>query len=165
MPKVSLHFEADTADALSTLVLDYVRSGLPLPPLNPIEPPADAEHSRTLQQLKDSVELEDAKAKAKAEAEADAKAKAKAAKKTAPAPAPEPEPAVSAPVGLPSLEILKGLVTQAVRTAQKGEGSRTILDLLPEFKKATGLNFVMEAKDEHRKALNDLVVSAGLGAV
>ena len=94
-----------------------------------------------------------------------------------PAPSvPEPQPpvaqapATAIPVAqaaapereLPSLEALKALVTAAVRAAQKGEGPKAILDLLPAFKAKTKLNFVMEAKDEHRPALADLIEGAGL---
>jgi hypothetical protein len=74
----------------------------------------------------------------------------------APAPAPEPERE------LPSLEALKAVVTAAVRAAQKKEGPTTILDLLPAFKAKTKLDFVMNAKDEHRPALADLIEGAGL---
>ena len=74
----------------------------------------------------------------------------------APAPAPEPERE------LPSLEALKAVVTAAVRAAQKKEGPTTILDLLPAFKAKTKLDFVMNAKDEHRPALAELIEGAGL---
>ena len=74
------------------------------------------------------------------------------------APAPEPEPERE----LPSLEALKAVVTAAVRAAQKKEGPTTILDLLPAFKSKTKLDFVMNAKDEHRPALADLIESAGV---
>ena len=74
------------------------------------------------------------------------------------APAPEPEPERE----LPSLEALKAVVTAAVRAAQKKEGPTTILDLLPDFKAKTKLDFVMNAKDEHRPALADLIEGAGL---
>jgi hypothetical protein len=63
---------------------------------------------------------------------------------------------------LPSLEALKAVVTAAVRAAQKKEGPTTILDLLPAFKAKTKLDFVMNAKDEHRPALADLIEGAGL---
>ena len=77
---------------------------------------------------------------------------------TAQAPAPEPEPERE----LPSLEALKAVVTAAVRAAQKKEGPTTILDLLPAFKAKTKLDFVMNAKDEHRPALAELIEGAGL---
>jgi hypothetical protein len=69
------------------------------------------------------------------------------------------------PVNLPPLDTLKAIVTNAVRLAQKGEGSKTILDLLPGFKDTTGLTFVMNAEDKHRPALYDLVQAAGLSVV
>ena len=81
---------------------------------------------------------------------------------------PEPQPPVAqtsaAPAEreLPSLEALKAIVTAAVRAAQKGEGPKAILDLLPDFKAKTKLDFVMNAKDEHRPALADLIDTAGL---
>ena len=61
--------------------------------------------------------------------------------------------------------MLKSLVTNAVRLAQKGEGSNKILDLLPGFKDTTGLTFVMNAEDKHRLALYDLIQAAGLPVV
>ena len=83
----------------------------------------------------------------------------------APAPA-APDPAPAAPeVDLPPLDTLKAVITAAVRLAQKGEGSKKILDLLPAFKDTTGLPFVMNADDKHRAALYDLVQAAGLPIV
>jgi hypothetical protein len=79
---------------------------------------------------------------------------------TAPEPELEPEPEPGPP--MPTLDALKALVTQAVRGAQKKEGPGKILELLPAFKAKTGLDFVMNAKEEHRPALNALVVEAGL---
>jgi hypothetical protein len=63
---------------------------------------------------------------------------------------------------LPPLDLLKQAITVAVRAAQKSEGPKTILELLPEFKRETGLDFVMNAQEEHREALRDLVEAAGL---
>ena len=100
--------------------------------------------------------------------------KSKKARNVPPSTAPEPRPAVPEPQPpvaqtsaapereLPSLEALKAIVTAAVRAAQKGEGSKAILDLLPDFKAKTKLDFVMNAKDEHRPALADLITTAGL---
>jgi hypothetical protein len=93
-----------------------------------------------------------------------------AAKPPAPAPAPEPvaPPAPAAPKPpapereLPQLDALKQIITNAVRAAQKGEGPKEILALLPGFKKKTGLDFVMNAADEHREALAQLLVEAGV---
>jgi hypothetical protein len=62
---------------------------------------------------------------------------------------------------LPDLETLKGLVVNAVKSARAG-GDGAILSFLPTFKKATKLPFVMEAKDEHRAALLDLLTKAGI---
>ena len=85
---------------------------------------------------------------------------------TVPEPEPEPEPEVSQPTkparDLPTIEALKAIVTQAVRKAQKKEGSDKILELLPAFKAKTNLGFIMEATDEHRQALADLIDAAGL---
>ena len=82
-----------------------------------------------------------------------------------PAPAPAPAPAAAPEVDLPPLDTLKAVITAAVRLAQKGEGSKKILDLLPAFKDTTGLPFVMNADDKHRAALYDLVQAAGLPIV
>ena len=53
----------------------------------------------------------------------------------------------------------------AVRLAQKGEGPRKIFDLLPAFKDSSGLDFIMEATEEHREALFDLLQDAGIPVV
>lgn len=75
---------------------------------------------------------------------------------------PEPQPpAKTAARDLPSLDALKASVTAAVRLAQKGEGPKVILDLLPDFKTKTKLDFVMHATDVHRGALADLLEAAG----
>jgi hypothetical protein len=63
---------------------------------------------------------------------------------------------------LPPLDTLKAAVTSAVRAAQKGEGDRVILQLLPAFKEKTGLDFVMNATDVHRRALLEFINSAGV---
>jgi hypothetical protein len=82
---------------------------------------------------------------------------------------PEPEAVNNAkPVNLvpaaeiPPLDMLKSVVTNAVRLAQKGEGPKEILTLLPDFKSKTGLAFVMEAEDKHRPELFNLVLAANL---
>jgi hypothetical protein len=93
--------------------------------------------------------------------------------KKAVAPAPTPDLAPASPPtptqeparparNLPATDVLKAIVTQAVRLAQKKEGPTKILELLPEFKTRTGLGFVMEATDAHREALGDLIDAAGL---
>ena len=79
-----------------------------------------------------------------------------------PVPAQAPAPVQTRARELPPLDALKATVTQAVRQAQKGDGPKTILDLLPGFKAKTGLNFVMEASDVHRAALADLIDAAGI---
>jgi hypothetical protein len=63
---------------------------------------------------------------------------------------------------LPQLETLKQVVVEAVKQAQKGSGSRKILELLPEFKKSAGIDFVMHATEAHRAALYDLVRQPGI---
>jgi hypothetical protein len=100
------------------------------------------------------------------EPELTVKAPSPKAKKAKPAPPPTPEPepeATEAP--LPSLEALKTVVTQAVRAAQQKKGPARILELLPAFKTETGLEYVMNAQDEHRPALFSLLQSAGLETV
>ena len=97
-------------------------------------------------------------------------------KKAAPTPEPasipvepEPEPITGEDgatlVGepdVPDLDTLKSAVTVAVRNAQKGDGPKDILTLLPGFKTQTGLAFVMHAEDKHRRALYELLEAAGL---
>ena len=88
------------------------------------------------------------------------------ARVSAPEPEPAPAPAPAPPArDLPALETLKSVVTTAVRLAQKGEGSKKILELLPAFKDTTGLDFVMNAEDKHRAPLYDLVLAADLPVV
>ena len=95
--------------------------------------------------------------------------KPRAARVSAPAATPEPAPTPPAPAPpareLPALETLKSVITTAVRLAQKGEGSKKILELLPAFKDTTGLDFVMNAEDRHRGPLYDLVLAADLPVV
>ena len=83
---------------------------------------------------------------------------------TPPDPVPEYVDSIEEPVALPPLDALKSIVTSAVREAQKNKKGK-ILDLLPDFKEATGLDFVMHAEDKHRKALYDLIQNAGLEVV
>lgn len=71
----------------------------------------------------------------------------------------------TAPAALPPLETLKHAITVAARAAMKNEGSKTILDLLPAFRDATGLDFVMHAQEEHRAALFQLAQQAGIELV
>jgi hypothetical protein len=63
---------------------------------------------------------------------------------------------------LPPLEALKQAAIAAVRLAQKGESSNEIFKHVHAFRDATGLNFIMEATEAHRKALFDLVQNAGI---
>jgi len=93
-------------------------------------------------------------------------AKAPKTKKVKPAPPPTPEPEPQATeIELPSLEALKTVVTQAVRAAQQKKGTARILELLPAFKAETGLEYVMNAQNEHRPALYSLLQSAGVETV
>jgi hypothetical protein len=66
---------------------------------------------------------------------------------------------------IPSLDAIMQALIPAVRLAQKGEGPRKILDLLPAFKDSSGLDFVMQATEEHREALFDLLQDAGIPVV
>jgi hypothetical protein len=96
--------------------------------------------------------------------------RAKPSATKAPTPEPDDEPEVLPPAPMPpaphmpTLEVLKQAVTVAVRAAQKNGGPKKILELLPDFKSETGLDFVMNAKEEHRPALFGLVRAAGLDA-
>ena len=65
------------------------------------------------------------------------------------------------PREVPTLDVLKATVTQAVRQAQKKEGPAKILELLPAFKAKTGLEYIMNSEEKHREALFDLVKAAG----
>jgi hypothetical protein len=94
-----------------------------------------------------------------------AKAAAAAAAAAAPAQAPEqPAAATAAAQNIPELADLKSTITAAARKAMKKEGPTTILDLLPAFRDATGLDFVMNATEDHRMALYELAVAAGIVA-
>jgi hypothetical protein len=93
------------------------------------------------------------------------KKEAKATPAPAPAPATEHPAAASVPGvpgALPELKQLKDTITTAARKAMKKEGPTTILDLLPAFRDATGLDFVMNATEDHRMALYELAVAAGI---
>jgi len=63
---------------------------------------------------------------------------------------------------LPPLDTLKQAAIAAVRLAQKGEGSKKILDLLPAFRESAGIYFIVDATEAHRDALFDLVQKAGI---
>ena len=88
-----------------------------------------------------------------AKAKAAPKAKAAAAG-TLVAPAPDAE-----------LQKLKDVITNAARLAMRGEGDKSILNLLPAFREATGLDFVMNATADHIPALQQLAEAANLVTV
>jgi hypothetical protein len=90
------------------------------------------------------------------------RAKPSATKAPPPEPEPEIEPEDATPIDMPPLEVLKQTVTVAVRAAQKNGGPKKILELLPDFKAETGLDFVMNSTEAHRAALYGLVKAAGL---
>jgi hypothetical protein len=81
------------------------------------------------------------------------------------APAPEPAPTVNALVAANDaarLQFLKDAITTTARAAMNGKGDKKILDLLPAFREATGLDFVMNAREEHIPALVQLAEQAGV---
>jgi hypothetical protein len=181
MTKVFLSFEAENEDELLRLVLNYALQQKKPPSW--LGAPLDAEAVQAEAEACERIDAEDAAEDAEhakgngADPEPEPTAPEPPAKRTRapraprvsaaapPAPAP-PEPAAPPPPpDLPPLDTLKAIVTNAVRLAQKGEGSKKILDLLPTFKDTTGLAFVMNALDEHRPALYDLVQAAGLPVV
>jgi hypothetical protein len=85
--------------------------------------------------------------------------------KVAPPPEPElkPAPVLKPAVEPPPLDVLKAVVTKAVKADQKsGNGSSSIRTLLPAFKAETGLDFIANATEAHRGALFKLVEAAGL---
>jgi hypothetical protein len=77
-------------------------------------------------------------------------------------PAKEPKLYLVRDDGIPSLDALKQALVAAVRLAQRGEGPRKILDLLPAFKDSSGLDFIMNATEAHRGGLFDLARDAGI---
>jgi len=106
-----------------------------------------------------------AAAAAPAEAKGRGRPKKEAAKTAAaPAQAPEQQAATTAAASqnIPELADLKSTITAAARKAMKKEGPTTILDLLPSFRDATGLDFVMNATEDHCMALYELAVAAGI---
>jgi hypothetical protein len=184
MSKISVVFEAETPDKLLQLVLTYALQNKKPPswlgqPLDPEAVQAEAE-AREQIDAEDAAEDEASHAKGNgADPEPEPTPAPEPAKRAraqrarvsavpppaAPAPAAAPPAPPPPPVDLPPLDTLKSVVTAAVRLAQKGEGSKVILDLLPGFKDATGLQFVMNADEKHRPALYDLVQAAGLPVV
>jgi hypothetical protein len=182
MSKISVVFEAETPDKLLQLVLNYALQNKKPPSWlgQPLDPEAQQAEAEAREQLDAEDAAEDEARHAKGNGadpepeptpapEPAKRARAPRAPRVSPVPA-APAPAAAAaptppPVDLPPLDTLKSVVTAAVRLAQKGEGSKAILDLLPGFKDATGLQFVMNAEDKHRAALYDLVQAAGLPVV
>jgi hypothetical protein len=155
MAKVSITFEGDNwQDAMNAV---YSLMAMPAPDLH-------VPRAVTVEPSDDTPAPEPKKA---------TRAKPSATKASTPPPEPEPEPEpelepepkttpTQLPAHMPTLEVLKQAVTVAVRAAQKNGGPKKILELLPEFKSETGLDFVMNAKEQHRPALYGLVQSAGL---
>jgi len=184
MSKIFLSFEAETEDELLQLVLNYAIKQKKPPswlgdPLTDVALQNAAEAREAYQKEIDEDDAKHVKGNgADPEPEPEPEPASESAPKRArapraprvpvapppvsPAPAVAPAPPVDDP---PPLNTLVSVVTTGVRLAQKGEGSKKILDLLPGFKDATGLTFVMNAEDKHRTALYDLCVAAGLPVV
>ena len=178
MNKIFISFEAETEDELLQLVLGYALKQKKPPSW--LGQPLDAEALQAEAETRDQIDAEDAAEDDVAHAKGNGadhpepepppapeprRARAPRAPRVSPAPAPAAAPAPEPPADLPPLDTLKAVVTAAVRLAQKGEGSKKILDLLPAFKDTTGLAFVMNADDKHRAALYDLVQAAGLPVI
>lgn len=174
MSKIFISFEAETLDDLQQLVLNYALQSKKPPSW--LGAPLDAEAVQAETDAREQIEAEDAVEEARGNGADHAPepedVPEPAPKRTRAPRAPRVSAATPAPIAapapapdLPPLDTLKSVVTAAVRLAQKGEGSRAILDLLPGFKDATGLAFVMNAEDKHRAALYDLVQAAGLPVV
>ena len=174
MAQVFLSFTAENDEELTKLVLDYAsRYAKPPSWLDKTAPPIAPEL------VEDQATLTDGEWDAKhdqapepppsAVPEPEPAPKTRKPRAARAVSAPEPELPLPAPLPpareLPALETLKSVVTTAVRLAQKGEGSKKILELLPAFKDTTGLDFVMNAEDKHRAALYDLVSAADLPVV
>jgi hypothetical protein len=181
MSKVFLSFEAESVDELLALVLAYASGGKTPPswlnaPLDAEARQAEAEARARLAEADAEADDEDEDGNGNDNNNGDAPAPtpAPARKKgrpprvsAAPAPAPPATPEASKPPAreIPALDTLKAAVTAAVRLAQKGEGSKKILELLPDFKDATGLAFIMNSAEEHRGALYDLVLAAEIPVI
>jgi hypothetical protein len=172
MPKVFLSFEAENAQELRDLVARYLSSQRSFAWAADVEkpsPPDLLEDQETLSDEEyDEKHRNDVPPPLPEPTPAPKTRKPRAARVSAPAAAPEPA-ALQAPAPLarelPALETLKSVITTAVRLAQKGEGSKKILELLPGFKDASGLDFIMNAEDKHREPLYDLVLAADLPVV
>lgn len=163
MNKIVLKFKADSAGELAQLV-----AGFHMLQTLPPETPSESELMDDAQTLSDEeYDAKNSPEPAPESAPSPAPAKKTRGSRAAPPPiAPsEPPPPPTPAIEYPPLDTLKSIVTDAVRKAQKGEGPKAILELLPKFKDTTGLAFVMEAEDKHRAALYDLVVTADLSIV
>jgi hypothetical protein len=177
MAEIFISIKADDPDELLEIFARFALKGKSPPSW--LGEPLDAEAVQAEADARERIEAEDAAEDARAGNGADHEPPAPEPAKrvrapraprvpAAPAPiptAPPPTAAAAAAADLPPLDTLKAVVTNAVRLAQKGEGSKKILDLLPAFKDTTGLAFVMNADDTHRAALYDLVQAAGLPVV
>lgn len=62
---------------------------------------------------------------------------------------------------LPDLDQMVEVIVAAVRAGRK-TGDHAVEQMLPDFKQKTGIEHVMDAKDEHRQALYDFIHQAGL---
>jgi len=183
MSKVFISFEAGTPDELLQLVLGYALQNQkpqsilfkPPPPLDPqsvaddksemSDEEYDSKHPGPAFPNGNGADPEPEPAPEPAPKRARAPRAPRVSAVPPAVPTASPAPAPTPPVDLPPLDALKAVITNHVRLAQKGEGSKKILDLLPAFKDATGLAFVMNAEDKHRAALYDLVQAAGLSVV
>jgi hypothetical protein len=165
MGKVFISFEAENDEDLVRLVMSYAarHSWLDKEP-PPSAPELLADQATLTDQEYDAKHSTSAPAPAPAPTPAPAAPKTRKPRAVAPPPAPEPAPEPNG-IELPALETLKQVITTAVRLAQKGEGSKKILELLPGFKDKTGLDFVMNAEDKHRAPLYELVVAADIPVV
>ena len=171
MTSISLTFQGDSWFAVRAQMYDALGLPIPAQPSTAGDMTTGEKRITTLAEIFDEQE---ARREPEPDAVASAPAKPKKARNIPPPVAPEPRPAVPEPQPpvaqtsaapereLPSLEALKAIVTAAVRAAQKGEGSKAILDLLPDFKAKTKTDFVMNAKEEHRPALANLLEAAGI---
>jgi hypothetical protein len=194
MAPITITFSADSADELAELLRGYSASGGPPSWLGKTPPPSEPKILADAETLTDEdydVKYDDDDNPGPSEpglrpqaTKTQRKPRARAApapvvplqapkngpdreetSQSEPVQTPPPPPPPAPAIELPQLDALKQVVTVAVRQAQKGEGSRTILELLPAFKAKTGLAFVMEAQDQHRPALFELVQAAGLSPV
>lgn len=178
MPKVFLSFEAENNEELTRLVLGYAARLSDLWPVEAPSTPEELEDEKTLSDEEWDAKYDDVKPSPPPDEPTSPEPKPRKPRRgreavsappvsaAPPPPAPDHPAATEAPAReLPALDTLKSVVTTAVRLAQKGEGSKKILELLPAFKDTTGLDFVMNAEDKHRAALYDLVSAADLPVV